>query len=258
MRFFLVTVGFILALLVSGIPIDRITIIIGALSVGIGFGLQNVVNNLISGIILIFERPIQTGDLVELQQYTGFVKDIGIRSSVIRTYDGAEVIVPNGNLVSQEVINWTLSNRQRRVEIRVGVAYGSDAKEVTEVLRTVLESHQKVLKRPAPAVLLDGFGDNSVDFRLLFWTSDIDNWLTTRSELSTNIYNALDEAGISIPFPQRDIHVISWEAPNTAIKLPDPDDANPQAPAPSDTKLSDDIDSKIGDEPSGSDEDSEG
>lgn len=252
LRFFLVTIGFILALLVSGIPIDRLTIILGALSVGIGFGLQNIVNNLISGIILIFEKPIQVGDLVELQQYTGFVKDIGIRSSIIRTYDGAEVIVPNGNLVSQEVINWTLSNRQRRVEIRVGVAYGSDVKKVTEVLTNVLESHEKVMKYPTPAVLLDGFGDSSVDFRLLFWTSDIDNWLRTRSDLSTSIYNALDEAGISIPFPQRDLHIVSWEAPNAAIKLQGSNDPKPQTSATSDTDSSDAQDSKIGDESSNS------
>ena len=211
-RFFLITVGFIIALLVSGIPVDRITIILGALSVGIGFGLQNVVNNLISGIILIFERPIQTGDLVEVQQYTGFVKDIGIRSSVIRTYDGAEVIVPNGHLVSNEVINWTLSSRERRVEMRVGVAYGSDVKQVVEVISKVLKAHEKVENYPAPAVLLDGFGDSSVDFRCLIWTNDIDNWLRIKSELSTSIYDALNEAEISIPFPQRDIHVVSWNA----------------------------------------------
>ena len=211
-RFFLITAGFIIALLVSGIPIDRITIILGALSVGIGFGLQNIVNNLISGIILIFERPIQTGDLVELQQYTGFIKDIGIRSSVIRTYDGAEVIVPNGNLVSQEVINWTLSNRERRVEMRVGVAYGSEVEKVIEIITEVLKAHEKVENYPAPAVLLDGFGDSSIDFRCLIWTTDIDNWLRIKSQLSTSIYNALNEAGISIPFPQRDVHVVSWEA----------------------------------------------
>lgn len=213
-RFFLVTVGFMLALLVSGIPIDRITIILGALSVGIGFGLQNVVNNLISGIILIFERPIQTGDLVEVQQYTGFIKDIGIRSSVIRTYDGAEVIVPNGNLVSQEVINWTLSNRQRRVEMRVGVAYGSKVEDVIELITKVLKAHDKVENYPPPAVLLDGFGDSSVDFRCLIWTVDIDNWLSIKSQLSTSIYNALNEANITIPFPQVDLHVVSWDAEN--------------------------------------------
>ena len=179
---------------------------------GIGFGLQNIVNNLISGIILIFERPIQTGDLVELQQYTGFVKDIGIRSSVIRTYDGAEVIVPNGNLVSQEVINWTLSSRERRVEMRVGVAYGSEVEKVIEVISGVLKAHEKVEDYPSPAVLLDGFGDSSIDFRCLIWTTDIDNWLSIKSQLSTSIYNALNEANISIPFPQRDIHVVSWDA----------------------------------------------
>ena len=219
-RFFLITVGFFLALLVSGIPIDRITIILGALSVGIGFELQNIVNNLISGIILIFERPIQTGDLVELQQYTGFIKDIGIRSSVIRTYDGAEVIVPNGNLVSQEVINWTLSNRERRVEMRVGVAYGSEVEKVMEIISGVLKAHEKVENYPSPAVLLDGFGDSSIDFRCLIWTTDIDNWLSIKSQLSTSIYNALNEAKISIPFPQRDIHVVSWDAkgePGSAI-----------------------------------------
>ncbi len=253
MRFFLITVGFILALLVSGIPIDRITIIIGALSVGIGFGLQNIVNDLISGMILIFERPIQTGDLVELQQYTGFVKDIGIRSSVIRTYDGAEVVVPNGKLVSQEVINWTLSNRQRRVEMRIGVAYGSDVKEVTELIMKVLQAHDKVQNYPLPAVLLDGFGDSSVDFRCLIWTTDIDNWLRIRSELSTSIYNALNEAEITIPFPQRDLHVVSWEVPDAAIKLQKPRDTKPSAPTPSDTNSSDDKNSKIGDDSSDSD-----
>lgn len=211
-RFFLITGGFFMALLVSGIPIDRITIILGALSVGIGFGLQNIVNNLISGIILIFERPIQTGDLVELQQYTGFVKDIGLRASVIRTYDGAEVIVPNGALVSQEVINWTLSSRERRVEMRVGVAYGSDVKQVIELISKVLKEHPKVESYPEPAVLLDGFGDSSVDFRCLIWTVDIDHWLKIKSEISTQIYNALKEADITIPFPQRDLHIVSWNA----------------------------------------------
>ena len=208
----LVTAGFILALLVSGIPMDRLAIILGALSVGIGFGLQNVVNNLISGVILIFERPIQTGDLVEVQQYTGFVKDIGIRSSIIRTYEGAEVIVPNGNLVSQEVINWTLSNRQRRVEVLVGVAYGSDAARVAELLKGVMEQHQKVLKLPAPLVLFSGMGDSALNFTMRFWTSDIDHWMQTQSEITTAVYDELNKAGISIPFPQRDLHIKSWEA----------------------------------------------
>lgn len=220
-RFFLITVGFFLALLVSGIPIDRITIILGALSVGIGFGLQSIVNNLISGIILIFERPIQTGDLVELQQYTGFVKDIGLRASVIRTYDGAEVIVPNGELVSQAVINWTLSSRERRVEMRVGVAYGSDVKQVTDLITGVLKSHPQVEQYPEPGVLLDGFGDSSVDFRCLIWTSDIDHWLKIKSELSTQIYNALNDAKITIPFPQRDLHIVSWTAQqNSNVEIP--------------------------------------
>jgi small-conductance mechanosensitive channel len=221
-RFFLVTGGFVLALLVSGIPLDQITIILGALSVGIGFGLQNVVNNLISGLILIFERPIQSGDLVELQTYTGVVKDISIRSSVIRTYDGAEVIVPNGNLISQEVINWTLSNQHRRIEILVGVAYGSDTEKVAEILKEPILAHDRALKIPQPMVLFNGFGDSSLNFRCLFWTADIDNWLRTKSEVTHAIYQALNDNGIEIPFPQRDLHIRSWDEgaglPNSRIE----------------------------------------
>ncbi len=211
LRFFVVTIGFVLALIVSGIPMDKITIILGALSVGIGFGLQNIVNNLISGLILIFERPIQSGDIVEVQQYMGVVKDIGIRSSVIRTYDGSEIILPNGDLISQPVTNWTLSNKHRRVEVRVGVAYGSDAAKTTEVLAAVLEDHEKILRLPKPLVLFDGFGDSSLNFRMLFWTSDIDVWMATRSEIMTAVYDALAAAKIEIPFPQRDLHIRSWD-----------------------------------------------
>ncbi len=211
LRFFTITLGFLLALAVSGIPLDKITIILGALSVGIGFGLQNIVNNLISGLILIFERPIQSGDIVEVQQTMGIVKDIGIRSSVIRTYDGAEVIVPNGDLISNSVVNWTLSNKHRRAEVRVGVAYGSDASKTIEVLSAVVADHDKILKLPKPMVLFDGFGDSSLDFRVLFWTSDIDSWLATRSEILTEVYDSLAKAKIEIPFPQRDLHIRSWE-----------------------------------------------
>jgi len=211
MRFFTVTIGFLLALVVSGIPLDKITIILGALSVGIGFGLQNIVNNLISGLILIFERPIQSGDIVEVQQYMGVVKDIGIRSSVIRTYDGSEIILPNGDLISQPVTNWTLSNKHRRVEVRVGVAYGSSVQKTIEVLSKAVDEHDKILRLPNPLVLFDGFGDSSLNFRMLFWTSDIDSWLATRSEIMTAVYDALSAAKIEIPFPQRDLHIRSWD-----------------------------------------------
>jgi small-conductance mechanosensitive channel len=141
----------------------------------------------------------------------GIVKDIGIRSSVIKTYDGAEVIVPNGDLISNSVVNWTLSNKHRRAEVRVGVAYGSDATKTIEVLAAVVADHDKILKLPKPMVLFDGFGDSSLDFRVLFWTSDIDSWLATRSEILTEVYDALAKAKIEIPFPQRDLHIRSWE-----------------------------------------------
>ena len=126
----MITVGFFLAVSASKFPLDKITIIISAFGIGIGFGLQNIVNNLVSGLILAFEKPIQIGDIIEVDTRSGTIKEIGIRSSKLATSDGAEVIIPNGDLISHHVINWTLSNTNRRVELIVGVAYGSDIEKV--------------------------------------------------------------------------------------------------------------------------------
>ncbi len=208
-RFGIILAGFLMALFVSGIPLDKITIILGALSVGLGFGLQNIVNNLVSGIILIFERPIQVGDMVNVKTYMGVVKDIGIRASVVKTFDGAEVIIPNGHLISEEVINWTLSDQHRRVEVLVGVAYGSDVEKVKEVLTEIVSDFKGILKLPKPMVLFQEFGDSSLNFSLRFWVSDIDDWLIIKSDITTSVYHALQKAKIEIPFPQRDLHVRS-------------------------------------------------
>ncbi len=206
-RLAILTTGFLLAFGASGIPLEKITIIIGALSVGIGFGLQNIVNNLISGIILAFEKPIQIGDLIEVGNRTGIVREMGIRSSKISTYDGSEVIVPNGDLLSQHLINWTLSDNHRRAELTIGVAYGSSVENVKTILEAVIDKTEGVMKDPKPAVLVNGFGDNAVNFRILFWVNDLDDWLQIKSKVMSDIYEEFYKADIKIPFPQRDVHL---------------------------------------------------
>lgn len=206
----LMTLGIILAFGAAGIDMSQITILIGALGVGIGFGLQNIFNNLISGLILAFERPIQTGDIIQIASInlTGEVKEIGIRASTVRTFDGAEVIVPNGNLISNEVINWTLSDHRKRQEIIVGVAYGTDTTKVLEILNKVVPGQDNVLKNPSPFIIFLGFGESSLDFRVLFWTH-FDNGLSTKSAVGIAIDEAFKKEGIVIPFPQNDLHLRS-------------------------------------------------
>jgi small-conductance mechanosensitive channel len=209
-RLVLITIGFILAFGAAQIDMNNIAIIFGALGVGIGFGLQNIFNNLVSGLILAFERPIQVGDIIQISTLNlmGEVKEIGIRASIVRTFDGAEVVVPNGNLISNEMINWTLSDNRRRQEIIVGVAYGTDTNKVLEILNGVVSDHENILKNPAPLVIFLGFGESSLDFRVLFWTH-FDVGLGTKSKVGMDIDEAFKKEGIEIPFPQRDLHVRS-------------------------------------------------
>jgi potassium-dependent mechanosensitive channel len=216
-HYVVLVVGVMIAASAAGIEFSRLTLVVGALGVGIGFGLQNVVNNFVSGLILLFERPIRIGDRVELSsQLSGTVERIGIRASVVRTWQGAEVIVPNANLISSEVINWTLSDDRRRMEIPVGVAYGTAPEEVLELLLGVARAHPEVLADPEPVALFTGFGDSSLDFELRAWTTgDI---VIIPSELRVAINRALAEAGIEIPFPQRDLHLRSV-APAAADRL---------------------------------------
>lgn len=209
LHYFLVVSGFLLGIAAVGFDMSRFAIVAGALSVGIGFGLQAIVNNFVSGLILLFERPVQVGDAVEVGTLSGEVRRIGIRSSTIRTWDGAEVIVPNGSLISDTVTNWTLSDRMKRIEIPVGVAYGTDPELVIETLRSVLAAHSGIVEFPAVRVLFVGFGDSSLDFLARGWTARFEDWVITRSELMVEIAGALKEAGVEIPFPQRDLHVRS-------------------------------------------------
>lgn len=205
-RLGVITIGFLLAMTAAKIPLDKITIVLGALSVGIGFGLQTLINNLVSGIILAFERPIQIGDDIKIGELTGKVKEVGVRASKILAYDGSDIVVPNGDLLSGQLINWTLSDKRRRVELFIGVAYSSDMKQVKELIEKQLQ-RDSIMKNPNPMVLMQNFGDNSVDFRVLFWVESIDFWIETRAEVMTGIFESFNENGVEIPFPQRDLYL---------------------------------------------------
>ncbi|UCH85270.1 MAG: mechanosensitive ion channel [Candidatus Latescibacterota bacterium] len=209
--------GFFLAVAATGIELSKFTILAGAFGVGVGFGLQNVVNNFVSGLILLAERPIMPGDTVQIGELAGEVKRIGMRSSTVRTWHGAEVIVPNGNLISNEVINWTLSDKQRRVDINVGVAYGTDPDTVVNILVEVGSNHPDVLKHPPPYALFLGFGDSSLNFELRIWTAHFDRFLRVKSEVTISVEKALKQAGITIPFPQRDVHLIPQDKKQSPV-----------------------------------------
>jgi potassium efflux system protein len=208
-RLSLLIVGFLIAAAASGISMDKITIVLGAFSLGISFGLQTIVNNLVSGVILAFEKPIQIGDTVQVGNIEGIVRDIGIRASKIKNWDGAEVIIPNGDLLAQSLTNWTLSDKQRRVELIIGVSYNSDMDLVTRLIQKQLEV-EGILTNPPSRVLLQTFADNSVNFRVLFWVEDIDVWVTIRDQVMRGIFRSFKENNVEIPFPQRDLHVKSF------------------------------------------------
>ncbi|MCW9066653.1 MAG: mechanosensitive ion channel [Ignavibacteriaceae bacterium] len=201
--------GIIVAIMGAGIDLNSFALLAGALGVGIGFGLQNIVNNFISGLILIFERPIQIGDAVQVEELSGRVTHIGIRSSTIKTWDGAEVIVPNGNLISNKLINWTLSDQRRRIDIKVGVAYGTDISLAMETLLECAKKNEKILIAPVPYVLFNDFGESSLDFELRCWTSDFASWVEIRSDIRVAIDEAFEKEEIVIPYPQRDLHIIT-------------------------------------------------
>jgi small-conductance mechanosensitive channel len=199
--------GAVIAATAAGLDFSKLTLIIGALGVGIGFGLQNVVNNFVSGLILLFERPIRVGDKVQVSQLSGTVKNIGMRASIVATWAGAEVIVPNANFISSEVINWTLSDDRRRMEIPAGVAYGTDPTRVIDLLIGVARDHSDVLDDPEPKAIFKGFGASSLDFELRAWTRG--DFVVVASDLRVGINQVLAEAGIEIPFPQQDLHLRS-------------------------------------------------
>jgi small-conductance mechanosensitive channel len=212
-RYLLTVAGLILAMAALGIDFSRVTLLISAIGVGIGFGLQNVVNNFVSGLLLLGERVINVGDTVQVGSLRGVVRRIGVRSSTVRTPLGAEVIVPNSDLTSKEVVNFTLSDRHRRLDITVGVDYGSDPDQVVERLLDAAKAQPAVLRTPAPVAAFVGFGESALDFRLQAWIADYEEGLSVETALRMAILARLREAGIGIPFPQREINIRQAPAP---------------------------------------------
>jgi small-conductance mechanosensitive channel len=209
-RYLVIIVGMIVILQTLGIDLSALTILTGALGVGVGFGLQHITNNLVSGIILLFERPIKVGDRIEVGGVLGDVVRISPRATIIVTNDNITVIVPNSEFITGRVTNWSYIDRDVRFHIPVGVSYHSDPEEVRRLLLTVAGAHPGVLKQPEPDALFQEFGDSSLKFVLRVWTRD---YITTqgvlRSELNFAISRMFKEHGIEIPFPQQDLHIRS-------------------------------------------------
>jgi len=203
-HYFVLVVGVLIGLAAAGVKLDRFALLAGAFGVGIGFGMQNIVNNFVSGLILLFERPLQVGDTVQIGGVYGEIRRIGIRSSTVRTFEGAEVIVPNGTLIADPVTNWTLSDRMRRIDVPVSVAYGSEPEQVLELLRSVAAAHALVVDAPAPTAIFLGFGEFALNFELRAWTDRSDRWVQVRSELGIAVFKALTGAGIAIPVAARE------------------------------------------------------
>jgi len=210
-HYVVIFIGFLFALAALGLELTKITIIFGALGVGIGFGLQTIVNNFASGIIMLFERPVKVGDYIELNGQWAEVKKIGLRATVVQTFERSDIVVPNSNLISNQVINWTLSSRIVRLIIPVGVAYGSDIPLVLETLKACATSNPKLMKNPEPQVLFKSFGASSLDFELRIWIWNVDDRQSMNSEIHQEIDRRFREANIEIAFPQRDLHLRSVE-----------------------------------------------
>jgi small-conductance mechanosensitive channel len=218
-HYLLLLLVFFFAVNAGGVELNKFTVLTGALGVGVGFGLQNIVNNFISGLILQFERPIHVGDMLEIDGTNGIVTRIGIRSSTIKTFQGAELIIPNGTFISGKVTNWTLTNPQRRVELPIGVAYGSDVKLVVRLLEQAATANENVLASPAPCVYFIGFADSAINFELRFWIMQASNSTTVKSEVGLAAMDLLDQAGIEIPFPQRDLRLRAVDAEAATMLL---------------------------------------
>ena len=199
--------GLLIALSAAGFKVSQLALVFGALGVGIGFGLQNVVNNFVSGLVLMFERPVQPGDIVDAAGTSGTVREIGLRATTIRTFDGADTVLPNGVLLASNLTNWTMFDRQRRFEITVGVAYGSDPARVLDVLARAASETPGVAPEPAPLVLLTGYGDSALNFVVKAWTTDIGTWMAVRGELLSRTLAALQAANIEIPCQRIDIRL---------------------------------------------------
>ncbi|AWW31564.1 mechanosensitive ion channel family protein [Echinicola strongylocentroti] len=209
-RYILLIGGFVIIIQNSGIDLSALGILAGALGVGIGFGLQNITNNFISGLIILFERPIKVGDRIEVDDVNGDVIKISSRSTMIVTNDNISIIVPNSQFIDSPVINWSHNDRNIRFNFPVDVSYKEDPQKIKSVLMKVATNNDGVLKTPPPDVLFVDYGDNSINFLLRVWTSQyINKPQVLKSQLYYEIFRRFNEEGIEIPFPQRDLHLKS-------------------------------------------------
>lgn len=223
----LVVVGVLVVMQAVGVDISSLTIFVSVIGVGVGFGLQNIANNFISGVIILLERPIQVGDFVELGELTGTVERVGLRSTEISTLDRVAIIVPNSEFIDSKVINWSHGHPVSRLHIPLGVAYGSPINQVRQAVLEVAKCHPKVLRYPKPQLWFQGFGDSSLDFDLLVWICEPRQQLRIRSDLYYLLEANLRRYRIEIPFPQRDIHI---RTPDKASLI------NPVLPTTADVK----------------------
>ena len=206
-RYVIAGLGVILVFNYLGMEWSRLQWLVAALGVGLGFGLQEIVANFISGIILLFERPIRIGDVVTIGGASGTVTKIRIRATTITDWDRKELIVPNKRFITDDVLNWTLSNEINRIVVNVGIAYGADTKRACRILVQTAQAHPRILKDPAPMASFEGFGDNSLNLILRCYMPNLDGRLDVITELHSAINTAFKNAGIDIAFPQRDVHI---------------------------------------------------
>lgn len=209
LQYLLLVLAAIVALEFIGISLSGLAVVFGFLSVGIGFGLQNVTSNFVSGLIILFERHIKVGDRISVGDTEGDVTAINLRSTTVRSIKNISIIVPNSEFISKNVINWSHGEKRVRIDIEVGVSYDSDLDVVLRCLREVAEECDGVLKEPKPDVLLDGFGDSAWNMRLRCWLADPKGRPVVRSEINCAIVRKFRENGVEIPFPQRDLHMRS-------------------------------------------------
>ena len=206
--------GMVIGLQSVGLNLSSLAFLTGIVGVGVGFGLQNIVNNFVSGLILLVERPVKVGDRVEVGDLIGDIVRIAARSTWVRTNDNVVIIVPNSDFITSRVTNWTANDRRVRIKVPLGVSYSSDPAVVREILLGIARSQPEILDDPGPDVIFHGFGDSSLDFELRVWTEDsLRTPMILKSNLYYAIFRAFAEHAIEIPFPQRDIHVRSISAP---------------------------------------------
>ncbi len=216
--YFGIAIAILIGVSAAGINLSSLALVAGGLSLGVGFGLQNIVSNFVSGLILLVERPFKSGDWIEAGGVSGTVKKISVRATEIETFQRQSVILPNSELINSAVGNWTHKNRLGRVDIKIGVSYDADPRRVYDVLKGIAVAHPTILKNPEPMIVFTGFGDSSLDFEVRFFLADVMSQLAIQNDIRFAIYERFKEEGIEIPFPQRDLHIRTGGAADVAEK----------------------------------------